>query len=184
MDPHDQNANFIRGLQVLFNSGVYPRVTFGILELFHEAGLFAVQYNPPIHEAGHQTYWFDNWPAAVHKFCNLRLELQTGEDFAFPGRKYNSNYGNDRLCTCGLPYRLHFDEKMQPIFRLNRFCHGFQEKEETDRRRIRELLRLPTDLPVLPVPKKKPTRTTGRKRNKPIVATKKRLRKKTRSRKE
>jgi len=48
-------------------------------------------------------------------------------------RKYNPNYGDDRICKCGHPYYRHFDtyDDMFPCGCKYCRCDTFKEKEET-----------------------------------------------------
>ncbi len=46
-------------------------------------------------------------------------------------RKYNKDYGNDRICKCGHPYYRHFDtyEQMEAVGCKYCQCYGFEEKQ-------------------------------------------------------
>lgn len=48
-------------------------------------------------------------------------------------RKYNSTYGNDRICECGHPYYRHFDtyEDMEACGCKYCSCYVFNEKKES-----------------------------------------------------
>lgn len=47
-------------------------------------------------------------------------------------RKYNPDYGDDRICTCGHSYYRHFDsyEDMEPVGCKYCGCYEFVEKVE------------------------------------------------------
>ena len=46
-------------------------------------------------------------------------------------RKYNPDYGADRMCECGHPYYRHFDtyDQMEDVGCKYCECHTFKEKE-------------------------------------------------------
>ena len=46
-------------------------------------------------------------------------------------KKYNPNYGDNRICECGHPYHRHFDsyENMRPVGCKYCYCREFKEKE-------------------------------------------------------
>ena len=48
-------------------------------------------------------------------------------------RKYNPNYGDDRICKCGHPYYRHFDsyDDMNAVGCKYCDCFDFEEKENT-----------------------------------------------------
>jgi len=56
----------------------------------------------------------------------LRGEIHIDEEL-----KYNTNFGDDRVCECGHPYYRHFDsyEEMDAIGCKYCRCHTFQEKK-------------------------------------------------------
>lgn len=47
-------------------------------------------------------------------------------------RKYNPNYGDERICQCGHEYHHHFDsyENMHPVGCKYCPCYVFMQKEE------------------------------------------------------
>ena len=46
--------------------------------------------------------------------------------------KYDSNFGDDRICKCGHPYYRHFDtyENMRPVGCKYCLCYMFKEKTD------------------------------------------------------
>lgn len=50
-------------------------------------------------------------------------------------KKYNPNYGDDRMCVCGHTYERHFDsyENMEPVGCKYCGCNEFIEKTMTDK---------------------------------------------------
>ena len=47
-------------------------------------------------------------------------------------KKYNPNYGDDKICICGHSYYRHFDswENMKPVGCKYCNCHNFVEKKD------------------------------------------------------
>jgi len=83
-------------------------------------------------------YWhilYDNTTYGYNQETSLKL-VKNGVEPYLEGiiteqtRKYNPNYGDDRICKCGHPYYRHFDtyEDMYPCGCKYCGCRDFEEK--------------------------------------------------------
>lgn len=72
------------------------------------------------------------WEPIVNILRDAADELETRQDgraYYHKDRRYDPDFGDDKVCKCGHPYHRHFDsyENMEPIGCKYCECEGFEE---------------------------------------------------------